>query len=773
MYLARTRSVVAAVSVSALVIACGGSTEGPKVGPPAVISAVNGAIAPVAAGATTPIPLTVQVADAGGMKVTGAQVNWTTASGTITPGNGSTDPNGQSTAQWTPGTTAGAQTATASVTGAGSASFTVTVTPAALATLKLNVDTVRLLSILTQVTTIGINGADAFGNAISNLATTVTSDNPSVATVAYAGNAAMAVTAVDTGTTHVRASQGTATASATVIVTNPCSGVTKMLAVGESQTFAGAQANQLCIDGLSGSEYVAVPFYATGWGGTGSGQSAYTAAPVLQVTLTPLAIGLLSPLPTVGPAAAAARTSVSTTGNFGLVRDAAWEAKFRQGVRTKFGPLIAKARATRWPRPALRKGTGVSSAVDANHLSLNVNVKESCANPQFVSATVKAVSAHAIVAEDDRNPAGGLSADDYQAIANQFDTQIWPVDSTNFGAPTDVDSSGHVILFFTRAVNELTPATNTTSFIGGFFFGRDLYPPGTDCGGGLKVVGSNFAEMFYLLAPDPTGQINQHVRTTSFVRSITAGTVAHEFQHLINFGRHLWINPVLFSAFEETFLDEGLAHVAEELNYYAATGRRPRTNIDSSALVTPAEQYLAFGRQNALRFGEYLKNPDKYPPYAVIADTSLAVRGGIWSLLRYSTDRRSSSVPDAQTWFSLVNPTSDVQGLNNLKAVFGAGFLSQMRDWAIANYFDDASLTSGVADYQHPSWNTRSVESYMNNGYYPLKMTDFGARTVLTLADGGAAYLRFAVPAGKIGGAIITSGAALPSTFSVTVIRTK
>src|SRR6185437_9443457 len=99
---------------------------------------------------------------------------------------------------------------------------------------------------------------------------------------------------------------------------------------------------------------------------------------------------------------------------------------------------------------------------------------------------------------------------DYQSFGAAFDTLIYPVDTANFGAPTDKDANQHVILFFTRAVNELTPP-GQNFYVGGFFFNRDLFPV-TTAGSVEGCAASNFAEMVYLLVPDPTGAVNQNVR---------------------------------------------------------------------------------------------------------------------------------------------------------------------------------------------------------------------------------------------------------------------
>jgi hypothetical protein len=87
-------------------------------------------------------------------------------------------------------------------------------------------------------------------------------------------------------------------------------------------------------------------------------------------------------------------------------------------------------------------------------------------------------------------------------------------------------------------VNELTPA-NSASYVGGFFFGRDLFPV-ADTPTLQGCAGSNTGEMFYLLAPDPAGSINGNVRRTGFVDSVTTSVLAHEFQHLINASRRLY-----------------------------------------------------------------------------------------------------------------------------------------------------------------------------------------------------------------------------------------
>ena len=85
-------------------------------------------------------------------------------------------------------------------------------------------------------------------------------------------------------------------------------------------------------------------------------------------------------------------------------------------------------------------------------------------------------------------------------------------------------------------------------------------------------------------------------------------TLGHEYQHLINASRRMYVNTAA-TDFEETWLDEGLSHVAEELLFYARTGLKPRANIDATLLRTSSAYVDAFNNEaisNFSRLGEYL-----------------------------------------------------------------------------------------------------------------------------------------------------------------------
>jgi len=269
-------------------------------------------------------------------------------------------------------------------------------------------------------------------------------------------------------------------------------------------------------------------------------------------------------------------------------------------------------------------------------ISLNVNGNDACSNAVYHSARVVAIGSHAIILSDTLNPKGGFSTADFQRYAARFDTLVYPLDVGNFGEPTDIDKNGHIAILFTRAVNELT-AANSPQYVGGFAFTRDLFPT-TATARAQACAGSNEGEYFYMLAPDPSGTINSNVRTTGFVDSVTTSVLAHEFQHIINASRRLYVNNT--AAFEEKWLDEGLAHVAEELLFYRESGLVPRSNLDLTAIRATSPIRLAYNADmagNGGRYKTYLTAPAVNSPYSL--NDSLPTRGAAWSFLRYAVDR--------------------------------------------------------------------------------------------------------------------------------------
>lgn len=525
------------------------------------------------------------------------------------------------------------------------------------------------------------------------------------------------------------------------------------LEVGEVLTVAASDAQTVVLaGGDNGAEYLYVPFNASG---------VATGFLTLEVRGGSVVAPTGPPNPSRVPA---------SMGLAGAMRgndpppDLAFHERLRQReirelsslVRSRSGPAANRAPAAP-ATPLLALGVPSDPAV-GEVLEINANADQACSSPSIRQGRVVAVSTRAIVVEDLANPSGGFTAEEYRNIAVTFDTLIYPVDVQNFGDPvfgSFITPQERIVIFYTRVVNELTPA-NSPSMVGGFFFGRDLFPRAATAEF-AACPASNQAPIMYLLAPDPSGEAG-NVRTKAQVLRTTLSTVAHEFQHLINQARRFFVFPE-GEPFEEVWLNEGLSHIAEELMFYNASGLGPRSNIGVGELRAAPNAVNAFNTyqiNNIGRFAAYLEEPDTA---SLLGIDNLPTRGASWAFLRYAADQEDG--PDAPFFRSLVD--GGETGLANLRAALPVDPVGLMQSWTVSNYTDDAlpGVRFGPL-YQQPSWNFRDIYGVVLDGY-PLKVSALtGEEKTFRLLGGGAAYLRFAVPAGGRATVATTSGGTVP-----------
>jgi hypothetical protein len=399
-----------------------------------------------------------------------------------------------------------------------------------------------------------------------------------------------------------------------------------------------------------------------------------------------------------------------------------------------------------------------SNPVVGSIVQLNANLLGNiCTDPAVLHpARVVAVLDHTIIFLDTTSPAGGYTDADLISLSTTFDTLGYGIATTNFGAPTDIDQNGRVAVFFTPGVNVFGGAL-------GLFAARDLLPATT-----AGCPASNEGEIFYLPVPDPNKTINGDYPSTADLALTVNPTLIHELQHLINAARRLYINNA--ADLEETWLNEGLSHTAEELLYFATSGNAPLQNIDAARINSSPTQLDAFNvdqRANFAALSLYLAAPESHSPFA--NNDELATRGSTWQLLRYSTDQKGGTQSD--TWFALVN--SATVGQANFNAVFGS-IINETRRWAIAQFTDDAGLAV-PSPFMSPSWNFRSVFTGFFGGF-PLSMHSLVAGTTveLPLVGGGAGYVAFGISAGAAASVTGTSGnQPPPSNVEMILVRTK
>lgn len=387
-----------------------------------------------------------------------------------------------------------------------------------------------------------------------------------------------------------------------------------------------------------------------------------------------------------------------------------------------------------------------------------------CGNPRTRTGRVEAVSDRAVIVSDTANPSA-FEPGELDTMAREFDELVWPVGTRYFGSPTDLDDNQRVFVFISRVVNELTPP-GAQGVVVGFFFGGDLLPRS-------QCAASNEGEILYIIAPDPEGEAGPPV-SADFVLDQGTGVVAHEFQHLINFGRRIHINQA--SAAETVWLNEGLSHVAEELTFYEATGLEPRRNLALEDVASDAAVLEALNRfqaNNLANYFTYLVTPNAESP---LGPDRIQTRGAAWAFLRYVADQQPR--PDEEFFRDLVDSRS--AGLANLRDALEDDTEPRdaVRTWTVSGWADDR--VPGVPGFLiQPSWNFRSVLPALSQDQetFPLVARTLGPDGTLDVAirGGTSAYVRVGVPAGEE--AVVTTtasdGGPPPPDLELSVLRTE
>ena len=520
------------------------------------------------------------------------------------------------------------------------------------------------------------------------------------------------------------------------------------LDVGEGLTLRGQQAERIALPGnATGADFVIVPFLGSD----------------AEATVT-VGIDGAALLDAVGPPVGSVASS-DGHGFLGRPAFAAEAATARFHERLRRREILRLEPGLRATSPSMnrtsaglgaREASGPVARVPAvgDILSLraiNDASADLCDAPLERGGRVAAVTQRAIVVSDTASPAE-LGSAELAAVAAEFDALVFPVGVQNFGAPTDIDSNGRVIIFFTPVVNEVDAA--------GFFFAGDLFPQ-SEC------PASNEAEIVYILSPDPAGETAVPASPEA-VAFLASDIVAHELQHLINAARRAYVNGA--AELETVWLNEGLSHIAEELVFYAATSFGPGQNIHLDALRPVAEAANRFAVGNFLFYSSYAADPTQA---SLTGSDNDATRGATWAFLRYAADHEGR--PDSDFFFALVNSTR--RGLDNLNAVLEAGdALDLMQAWTASVFSDDH--VGGLPDFlTQPSWNFRSILPELRvDGSFPLDIEVVeadGGQTQVSLGGGASAFLRVRVPPAQMAELRLDISGASADALRVSVIRAR
>jgi hypothetical protein len=289
-----------------------------------------------------------------------------------------------------------------------------------------------------------------------------------------------------------------------------------------------------------------------------------------------------------------------------------------------------------------------------------------------IQTKVQEVGAHCYVVVDEDVLGNPLQAAPIAAkakeIAETFDASIYPTNTRLFGAEPNpgIDKDPRIFILLTPAVGNY--GTDTTL---GYFSQRDEFAPKPDSAAVFKH--SNVKEMLYISSRIVLkGQVDDYL-----------GTIAHEFQHMINFNQKVLVGKNRAS--DDLWIDEGMAMYAIEANGYGLKAGGP-------VLGNHVKRYLQ--EPQAFSLTDWEKNPEGIG------------YGPVYLFMVYLADRFSESIIKEVV-------TSSKLGIENLNGVLkgrGTDFKRVFHDWAMANLLD------GLPQVENPHHQYQSIELRGANG---------------------------------------------------------
>jgi hypothetical protein len=231
-----------------------------------------------------------------------------------------------------------------------------------------------------------------------------------------------------------------------------------------------------------------------------------------------------------------------------------------------------------------------------------------------------------------------------QEVRETFDDAVYPAALHMLGRHRDVDGDGRFAVLLTPWLARLADGTVS---LGGFVRGSDFYPD-------VDAPLGNRCDMMYLnaeLLPGP------HVRTL----------IAHEYTHAVTLCEHMFNRylPDRLGQEEESWLDESIAHLAENLHNYSWS------NLDH-------------------RISAFLSDPERYrlvveDYYAAGIWRGHGNRGSTYLFLRWCVDHYGPEILRDLVQTNLV-------GVENIEVAVGRPFEELYRDWSVALFLGHSGL---------------------------------------------------------------------------------
>lgn len=200
--------------------------------------------------------------------------------------------------------------------------------------------------------------------------------------------------------------------------------------------------------------------------------------------------------------------------------------------------------------PAPRAASGYKTGDLENFQVVNVKTFQW----QSVTAEVTAVGARCYVFEEAGMPERyrRLTKERAEEVASRFDNDIYSKVTGVFGGAPDpgIDGDPKIFILFTRVVNEGTAL--------GYFSAMNQYKRYNEQGV-EQFRYSNEKEMIFSAVRDSESEFTDEDGFFTLLFNV----ISHEFQHMINWHQHS-----LNNGYEETWVNEGLSMLAEDIAGY-------------------------------------------------------------------------------------------------------------------------------------------------------------------------------------------------------------
>ena len=434
---------------------------------------------------------------------------------------------------------------------------------------------------------------------------------------------------------------------------------------------------------------------------------------------------------TAAPAQAPPVQSIATL----LDEDQPFPTRFHLALRERERELSAES-GNRLAAPAAVPA--LAAPVEGTERTFKVCKNLTCTQFDSVAAVARVVDQKTAIYLDKVVPTfDTLTQADLVDLARTFNTYHYPFNTNAFGAESDKDANGVVIILLTDAVNALTPDC-TNGRILGFFWGGDL----------LDVNGSNKGEVFYAMVPAPATSTCTVARRKDTLDRLKP-TLIHELQHMISFNQHALVRN---GQSETTWLNEALSHFAEEL------GGRLIPNSECVGFSSCRSQYISGDLFNAY---DYLGDTEANFLVAPASSSgTLKERGAGYLFLRWLADQFGADSLGTNTTRALVQTSQT--GAANVASATGQDFPTSVAEWQLAVYTDDLpGFTPGSPRLTYKSWGYRKVfqDNCCTPGaafakafpMEPVFATSFPFLRSGTLRGGTGQHFQVTVPAGGQG----------------------